>query len=68
MLLEFTEKYLFTTEDEAELLVEKKKQNEESVLLDWKISKKETKKGEYCLLTTKERLLTLEQAKEKIDI
>lgn len=65
--LEQTEKFLCGDETEAELFIEKLKENDEAVLIDYKVSKKETKNGEYFVVTTKLRYLTLAEGKEKMN-
>lgn len=65
-LLEQVEKFITVLEDEAENLVETYKQKQDCVLVDWKISRKETKESEYFIVTLKTRFLTLTEAKEKV--
>lgn len=67
ILMEKTEKYICGAEDYAERLVAKFK-DEQSIylLVDWKISRKETKEGEYFIVVVKLRYKTLAEAKEMV--
>lgn len=66
ILMERTEKFMCTDEDFAENLVEEYKANQETfTLVDWKVTRKETKDSEYFIVTLKCRYQTLAEAKEK---
>lgn len=65
-LLEVTEKYIITSEQEVTDKIEEYKNKEEGLLVDHKVSLKETKTGEYYIVTLKLRHLTLPEAKELI--
>lgn len=62
--MESTYKYFFNTEEEAELFVEKMKKEDEGVVIDYKISNKETKAAIFTILTIKIRYKTLAEAKD----
>lgn len=64
--METTNKFFCLEEDVAEQMVEKAKADEEGTLVDWKISRKETKDGEYFIITLKTRYLTLTEAKAQL--
>ena len=64
--METTNKFFCLEEDVAEQMVEKAKADEEGTLVDWKISRKETKDGEYFIITLKTRYLTLTEAKAQV--
>lgn len=64
--METTNKFFCIEEDIAEQMVEKAKNDEEGTLVDWKISRKETKDGEYFIVTLKTRYLTLTEAKAQL--
>ena len=67
ILLEKTEKFMCGDEDYAEKLVEKYKSNQgDYILVDWKLTRKETKEGEYFIVTLKSRFKTLAEAKDLI--
>ena len=67
ILMEKTEKFMCRDEDLAEKLVEKYKEEQgEYVLVDWKLTRKETKEGEYFIATLKTRYFTLTEAKEQL--
>ena len=55
-------------EIEAELYVEKLKKETEGNVIDYKISIKETKEGEYITLTIKEKFTSLAEAKDQIGV
>ena len=65
ILMERTEKFMCADEDFAEKLVEEYKANQETfTLVDWKVTRKETKEGEYFIVTLKSRYKTLTEAKD----
>jgi hypothetical protein len=64
--MEKTEKFFVTDEFLAESLVEEYKQNQEGMLIDHKVSLKETKETTYYIVTLKTRYTTLSEAKESI--
>lgn len=66
ILMEKTEKYICGAEDYAEALVDKFKREQIYTLVDWKISRKETKEGEYFIVVVKLRYKTLAEAKEMV--
>lgn len=67
ILMEKTEKYICGAEDYAEALVDKfKREQTDYTLVDWKISRKETKEGEYFIVVVKLRYKTLAEAKEMV--
>ena len=67
ILMERTEKFMCASEDYAEKLVEKyKAEQDEYTLIDWKLTRKETKEGEYFIVTLKARYKTLAEAKDLI--
>ena len=67
ILMERTEKFMCRDEDYAEKLVEKYKEEQgEYMLVDWKLTRKETKEGEYFIVTLKTRYFTLTEAKEQL--
>lgn len=67
IIMESTEKFMVSAEDYAEALVEKYKANQdEYILVDWKLTRKETKEGEYFIVTLKKRYKTLAEAKEML--
>lgn len=65
ILLETTEKFFITEETEVDLLIEEYKEKDE-LLIDHKVSLKETKTGSYYIVTMKLRHLSLSEAKESI--
>lgn len=65
--LEYTEKYICGDEQEAENFIEKLKVECDGTLVDWKVSRKETKEGEYFIVTVKIRVLTLAEGKDKLN-
>lgn len=65
ILLETTEKFFITEETEVDLLIEEYKEKDE-LLIDHKVSLKETKTGSYYIVTMKLRYLSLPEAKESI--
>lgn len=64
--MEKTEKLFMNNLDEAEHIIEERKDSDEGVLIDWKISVKETKEFVYYIVTLKTRYYTLTEAKEKL--
>lgn len=67
ILMEKTEKFMCGSEDFAEKLVERyKDEQSEYMLVDWKLTRKETKEGEYFIVTLKSRYYTLAEAKEQL--
>lgn len=63
--MERTEKFMVPAEDLAENLVQRFKDGQEDyILVDWKITRKETKEGEYFIVTLKSRYKTLTEAKD----
>lgn len=64
--MEKTEKFFVTDEFTAENLVEEYKQNQEGMLIDHKVSLKETKENTYYIVVLKTRYVTLPEAKESI--
>ena len=67
IIMEKTEKFMVSAEDYAEKLVERYKAGQEEYLLvDSKITRRETKEGEYFIVTLKSRYNTLAEAKELI--
>lgn len=64
-LLETTEKFFVTEEAEVDLLIEEYKEKDE-LLIDHKVSLKDTKAGTYYIVTLKLRYLSLPEAKELI--
>lgn len=63
--MEVTEKFMVSAEDYAEALVDKYKTGQgDYILVDWKITRKETKEGEYFIVVLKSRYKTLTEAKE----
>ncbi len=65
ILMEKTEKFMVPAEDLSEKLVQRYKDGQEDyVLVDWKITRKETKEGEYFIVTLKSRYKTLTEAKD----
>lgn len=65
-LLEVTEKFFITEEEEVERKIEEYKEHDSALLIDHKVSLKETKTGEYFIVTLKLRYLSLPEAKELI--
>lgn len=65
MLLETTEKFFITDEEEVNLLIEEYKEKDD-LLIDHKVSLKETKTGTYYIVTLKVRSLSLAEAKESV--
>jgi hypothetical protein len=63
ILMETTRKYFFDSEETAEAFVEQVKETTAGMVIDYKISNKETKDSEYTILTIKERFKTLAEAK-----
>ena len=67
ILMERTEKFMCVDEDLAEKLVESYKQDQgEYLLVDWKLTRKETKDGEYFIVVLKTRYKTLAEAKDSL--
>lgn len=67
IIMESTEKFMVSAEDSAEALVERYKANQdEYILVDWKLTRKETKEGEYFIVSLKKRYKTLAEAKEML--
>lgn len=67
ILMERTEKYMCPDEDYAEKLVESYKEEQgDYILVDWKLTRKETKEGEYFIVTLKTRYKTLAEAKDSL--
>lgn len=66
VILEKTQKILCIDETEAELLVAKAKEETEGDIVDYKITNKDETKscGSYTILTIKERINTLDNAKD----
>lgn len=64
--MEKTEKFFVADEFTAENLVEEYKQNQEGMLIDHKVSLKETKENTYYIVVLKTRYVTLPEAKESI--
>lgn len=66
IILEQTRKILCVDETEAEMLVNKYKEETEGDIVDYKITNKDetSKCGSYTILTIKERLSTMDNAKE----
>lgn len=65
ILMEKTEKFMVSAEDFSEKLVQRYKDNQDGyILVDWKITRKETKEGEYFIVTLKSRYKTLTEAKD----
>lgn len=64
--MEKQEKFFVTEEVEADLLIEEYKNHEEAMLIDHKVSFKETKESDYYIVTLKLRYKTLAEAKETI--
>lgn len=63
--MEKTEKFMVSAEDFSEKLVQRYKDNQDGyILVDWKITRKETKEGEYFIVTLKSRYKTLTEAKD----
>lgn len=65
IILEKTEKYFFSDEIKAEEAILQQKENSDGDLIDYKLSKKETKDGEYFIVVLKTRYATLTEAKEQ---
>lgn len=65
ILMEKTEKHFFREEDYAERFIESSKEGEHD-LIDYKLSRKDTKEGEYFIVTLKKRFATLPEAKEQL--
>lgn len=66
-LMEKTEKFICGQEDYADKLIEKYRDDQSDyTLVDWKTTRKETKEGEYFIVTLKSRYYTLPEAKELI--
>lgn len=66
ILMEKTEKFFVSDEFSAESLVEEYKTSDEGMLIDHKVSFKETKDSTYFIVTLKLRYVTLPEAKESI--
>jgi len=67
ILMERTEKFMCPDEDFAEKLVESYKEDQgEYLLVDWKLTRKETKDGEYFIVVLKTRYKTLAEAKDSL--
>ena len=66
ILLEKAEKHYYTDEDYAEKKIETYKNSTDFDLIDYKLSKKETKDKTYFVLTLKCRFSTLNEAKESM--
>lgn len=67
ILMEETFKFMCSSEDTAEKLVESTKNDDsKGLLIDWKLTRKETKDGEYFIVTLKTRHKTLTEAKEEL--
>lgn len=66
LLMEKTEKFFCAEEDFAEKLIEERKESEDGMLIDYKLSVKELKNMTYYIVTLKTRYKTLEEAKEEI--
>ena len=65
--MERTEKFMCPDEDFAEKLVESYKEDQgEYLLVDWKLTRKETKDGEYFIVVLKTRYKTLAEAKDSL--
>lgn len=65
--MERTEKFMCPDEDLAEKLVEEYKDNQgDYLLVDWKLTRKETKDGEYFIVVLKTRYKTLTEAKDSL--
>lgn len=64
--MEKTEKFFVADEFTAENLVKEYKQNQEGMLIDHKVSLKETKENTYYIVVLKTRYVTLPEAKESI--
>lgn len=65
-LMEKTKKFAVSTEQEVDFFIDKYKNIEEGLLVDHKVSYKDTKDGDYFIVTIKVRYLTLAEAKEKV--
>lgn len=67
ILMERTEKFMCSSEDYAEKLVERYKDNEDGyTVVDRKISHRTTKDSEYYIVTIKCMYKTLAEAKDEI--
>lgn len=65
ILMEESRKYFFSTEDEAINFLEKMKEETTGMIIDYKISNKETKSENYTIMTLKIRYKTLAEAKSE---
>jgi len=63
-ILEKTEKFYITEESEVDEIIEEYKEHKDGLLIDHKVSYKETKDNIYYIVTLKMRYLTLAEAKE----
>lgn len=63
-LMEVTEKFFFTEEEEATQLIEKRKENVDGYLIEHKLTERETKSGTYFILVLKTRFGTLKEKQE----
>ena len=64
--MEKTEKFFCKEEDFAEKLIEERKESNEGMLIDYKLTTKELKDSTYYIVTLKIRYKTLTEAKEEM--
>jgi len=71
IIMEQTTKLGFSDEESAEEFVNQAKVKADAdgnLIMDYKISVKETKSGSYVILTIKERMKTLNETKELLGV
>jgi len=71
IIMEQTTKLGFSDEESAEEFVNQAKAKADAdgnLIMDYKISVKETKSGSYVILTIKERMKTLNETKELLGV
>ena len=68
LMMETTCKWICLSEDEAKAKIAERQKETDGMVIDYKITIKETKESEYVVLTIKERLATLPEAKDALGV
>lgn len=68
LMMETTCKWMCLSEEEAKAKIAERQIETEGMVIDYKITIKETKESEYIVLTIKERLATLSEAKDALGV
>ena len=63
ILMEKTEKFFVNSEEESVALIQERKNSSNGILIDYKVSEKETKEGLYYIVVLKTRYATLQECK-----